>query len=138
MLHELLLGLAGGVLIGASAGLFMLCTGRIAGISGIAAELTGRWPPRWPQNVAFLAGLPGGLLLWRAVSGLQVPVHLPGSGLLLIAAGLLVGIGTRLANGCTSGHGVCGMARLSPRSIAATAIFFLVAVLVVAARRVLA
>jgi uncharacterized membrane protein YedE/YeeE len=138
MLHELLLGLAGGVLIGASAGLFMLSTGRIAGISGIAAELTGRWPPRWAQNVAFLAGLPGGLLLWRAISGADVPVHLPGSSLLLIAAGLLVGIGTRLANGCTSGHGVCGLARLSPRSIAATATFLVVAILVVAVRRFLA
>jgi uncharacterized membrane protein YedE/YeeE len=137
MLHELLLGLAGGVMIGAAVGLFMLTTGRIAGISGIAAELTGRWPPRWAQNVAFLAGLPGGLLLWRAISGTEVPVHLPGSSLLLIAAGLLVGIGTRLANGCTSGHGVCGIARLSPRSIAATVTFLSLAVLVAAARRCL-
>ena len=74
----------------------------------------------------------------QSVSGSEVPVHLPGSGLLLIAAGLLVGIGTRLANGCTSGHGVCGLARLSPRSMAATATFLLVAILVVAARRFLA
>jgi hypothetical protein len=136
MLHAFLLGLAGGVLIGAAAGLFMLTTGRIAGVSGIAAELTGHWPPRWPQNLAFLLGLPGGLLLWRAISGAAVPVHLPGPGLLLIAAGLLVGVGTRLANGCTSGHGVCGLARLSPRSVAATATFMAVAVLVVAVRRI--
>jgi hypothetical protein len=135
MLHAFLLGLAGGALIGAAVGLFMLTTGRVAGISGIAAELTGRWPPRWAQNLAFLLGLPGGLLLWRAISGAEVPVHLPGSGLLLIAAGLLVGVGTRLANGCTSGHGVCGLARLSPRSLAATATFMAVAVLVVAVRR---
>jgi hypothetical protein len=136
MVHAFLLGLAGGVLIGAAVGVFMLTTGRIAGISGIAAELTGRWPPRWPQNLAFLLGLPGGLLLWRAVSGAAVPVHLPASGLLLMAAGLLVGIGTRLANGCTSGHGVCGLARLSPRSLAATATFMAVAVLVVTVRRI--
>jgi uncharacterized membrane protein YedE/YeeE len=64
-----------------------------------------------------------------------VPVHLPGSGLVLIAAGLLVGIGTRLAQGCTSVHGVCGLARLSPRSLAATATFMAVAVAVVAVRR---
>ena len=136
MLHAFLLGLAGGMLIGAAVGLFMLSTGRIAGISGIAAELTGRWPPRWPQNLGFLLGLPGGLLLWRGISGAAVPVHLPASGALLIAAGLLVGIGTRLADGCTSGHGVCGLARLAPRSLAATATFMAVAVLVVAVRRV--
>jgi uncharacterized membrane protein YedE/YeeE len=136
MLHAFLLGLAGGVLIGAAVGLFMLTTGRIAGISGIAAELTARWPARWPQNLAFLLGLPGGLLLWRAISGAAVPVHLAGSGLLLIVAGLLVGVGTRLASGCTSGHGVCGLARLSPRSLAATATFMAVAVLVVAVRRI--
>jgi uncharacterized membrane protein YedE/YeeE len=136
MLHALILGLIGGVLIGAAAGLFMLSTGRIAGISGIAAELTGPWPARWPQDLAFLAGLPTGLLVWRAVSGQPVPVHLNGSGLVLIGAGLLVGIGTRLANGCTSGHGVCGLARLSPRSMAATATFVLVAILVVAVKRI--
>jgi uncharacterized membrane protein YedE/YeeE len=136
MLHAFLLGLAGGVLIGAAVGLFMLTTGRIAGISGIAAELTARWPARWPQNLAFLLGLPGGLLLWRAISGAAVPVHLAGSGLLLIVAGLLVGVGTRLASGCTSGHGVCGLARLSPRSLAATATFMAVSVLVVAVRRI--
>jgi hypothetical protein len=136
MLHEFLLGLAGGVLIGASAGLFMLNTGRIAGISAIAAELTGRWPPRWPQSLAFLIGLPGGLILWRALSGAEVPVQLFGSNLMLIAAGLLVGIGTRLANGCTSGHGVCGLARLSQRSLAATATFMVVAVVVVAVKRI--
>lgn len=136
MMHAFLLALAGGALIGAAAGLFMLTNGRIAGISGIAAELTRRWPPRWPQNLAFLAGLPLGLLLWQALSGARVAVHLPGSDLLLVAAGLLVGIGTRVANGCTSGHGVCGLARLSPRSLAATATFMLAAILVVAVRRI--
>jgi uncharacterized membrane protein YedE/YeeE len=135
MLHALLLGLAGGVLIGAAAGVFMLSTGRIAGISGIAAELTGRWPDRWPQNLAFLAGLPLGLLLWKVFSGSDVAVHLPGSNL-LVAAGLLVGVGTQLGGGCTSGHGVCGLARLSPRSLAATATFVLVAILVVALKRI--
>jgi hypothetical protein len=136
MLHALLLGLAGGVLIGAAAGVFMLSTGRVAGISGIAAELTGRWPDRWPQNLTFLAGLPLSLLLWKALSGGEMAVHLPGSNLLLVVAGLLVGVGTRLGGGCTSGHGVCGLARLSPRSLAATATFVLVAILVVALKRI--
>jgi uncharacterized membrane protein YedE/YeeE len=114
----------------------MLSAGRIAGISGIAAELTGRWPPRWSQSLAFLIGLPGGLILWQALSGAEVPVQLLGSNLTLIAAGLLVGIGTKLANGCTSGHGVCGLARLSPRSMVATATFMVVAVVVVAVKRI--
>jgi len=133
--HPFLLAVAGGVLIGAAAGLFMLTTGRIAGISGIVGELTGRWPPRWRQNLAFLIGLPLGLLLWQGLSGRPVQVHLAPSGLLLAAAGLLVGVGTRLANGCTSGHAVCGLARLSPRSLAATAIFMAAAILVVLVRR---
>jgi len=126
---------AGGVLIGVSAGLFMLFTGRIAGISGIAGELTKRWPARWPQSLAFLAGLPMGLVVWRWLSANPVEIHIPHSTALLGTAGLLVGLGTGLANGCTSGHGVCGLARRSPRSVAATGIFMLAAILTVIVKR---
>lgn len=138
MWHAYFSGLAGGALIGAAAGLFMFTNGRVAGISGIAAELTGRWPRHWPQNLLFLAGLPLGLLLWRRFGLGETAIHLVESDLALVAAGLLVGFGARLGGGCTSGHGVCGLARLSPRSLAATAVFMAVAVLVVALRRMFA
>jgi uncharacterized membrane protein YedE/YeeE len=119
-----LVPLAGGLMIGTSAALFLLITGRIAGISGLVAAATriaDSGPPWW-HAAAFVVGLPLGAWLIAAF------VRAPGMGMtssvpLLISAGLLVGIGTRLGNGCTSGHGVCGIARLSPRSIAATATF---------------
>ena len=138
MWHAFIFGLIGGALIGAASGLFMLSNGRIAGISGIAAELTGRWPAHWPQSLLFLAGLPLGLLAWKQAGIADVQIHLAESDIALVAAGLLVGIGARLGSGCTSGHGVCGLARLSPRSLAATAIFMAVAIVVVALRRLFA
>ena len=115
--------LAGGALIGTAAAALWLLSGRVAGISGIAGAL---FAPRrgdvgW--RVLFLAGLAGGGVIssqvWpRAFEGdLELPT------LALVAAGLLVGFGTGRANGCTSGHGVCGVARLSPRSLVATATF---------------
>jgi uncharacterized membrane protein YedE/YeeE len=113
----------GGVLIGLAAVLLMATLGRIAGISGIAGSLVvGRTAdPGW--RLAFVAGLVAGpllLLLLRGHSGIGMPqVGLPWMAL----AGLLVGLGTRLGSGCTSGHGVCGIARLSPRSLLATAVF---------------
>lgn len=114
--------LTGGALIGAAVSLFVLLDGRVAGISGILGGLL-RTPGagnawRW----AFLAGLLLAPLLYRAVADLpatRIGAPVP----LLIAAGLLVGIGTRYGAGCTSGHGVCGISRLSPRSIVATASF---------------
>ena len=116
--------LTGGLLIGMAAALFLLMTGRIAGISGLVAAATriADSGPQWRQAAAFVLGLPLGAWLTASfvrVSYIQVTSSVP----LLIAAGLLVGIGTRIGNGCTSGHGVCGVARLSPRSIAATATF---------------
>ena len=119
-----LIPLTGGLLIGTAAALFLLITGRIAGISGLVAAATriaDSGPPWW-HAAAFVVGLPFGA--WR-IAGF---VRAPGMGVtssipLLVCAGLLVGIGTRLGNGCTSGHGVCGIARLSPRSMAATATF---------------
>jgi len=123
-----LVALAGGLLIGSAAALFLLLSGRIAGVSGIAAaaaRISSGGPP-WVQAVAFILALPLGALL---VSGtLRSPaIAVSGSVPLLVSAGLLVGFGTRLGSGCTSGHGVCGMARLSPRSLAATAIFMAIA-----------
>lgn len=116
--------IAGGLLIGSAAGVFLLLSGRIAGVSGIAASALGIADkgPRWSQAAAFVIGLPAGataVALLVAAPRIAVTSSWP----LLIAGGLLVGFGTRLGNGCTSGHGVCGLARLSRRSIAATATF---------------
>jgi uncharacterized membrane protein YedE/YeeE len=127
--------LVGGALIGLAAALTMVLTGRIAGISGILGGLlTGSANDRsW--RVALLAGLIAAPLISGAF-GRPLPLpDMPGNWAAVIAAGLLVGFGTRMAGGCTSGHGVCGMARLSPRSIAATLIFMGVAAVVVAVTR---
>lgn len=119
-----LMAIGGGLLIGSAAALLLLLTGRIAGVSGMIATATrmGAGGTPWSQATAFLVGLPIGAALIALL--LRTPeVIVTSSVPLLIVAGLLVGFGTRLGNGCTSGHGVCGMARLSPRSIAATATF---------------
>jgi uncharacterized membrane protein YedE/YeeE len=116
--------LAGGALIGLSAALFVLFNGRIAGISGILGGLL-----EWPKGditwrLAFLLGLVAAPLAYRLVAPLPLVQVDAGTGTLVVA-GLLVGIGTRYGSGCTSGHGVCGLSRLSPRSLAATATFML-------------
>ena len=119
-----LLAIGGGLLIGSAAALLLLLTGRVAGVSGMAATATrmGAGGTPWSAATAFLVGLPVGAALIALL--VRTPeVIVTSSVPLLIVAGLLVGFGTRLGNGCTSGHGVCGMARLSPRSIAATATF---------------
>ena len=119
-----LTAIAGGLLIGSAAALFLLLTGRIAGVSGLTAIATGIGAGRTPrsQALAFLLGLPLGA--WLVAALLRRPeILVSASPPLLIVAGLLVGFGTRLGSGCTSGHGVCGIARLSPRSLAATATF---------------
>lgn len=114
--------LAGGLLIGLAAALFVLMNGRIAGISGILGGLLkpARGDISW--RIAFLAGLVAAPLLYAAFTRLP-PVHIEAGYGLLVAAGLLVGLGTRYGSGCTSGHGVCGLSRRSPRSMAATAVF---------------
>lgn len=120
----LLMAIGGGLLIGTAAALLLLLTGRIAGVSGMVAMATrmGASGTPWSQATAFLVGLPIGAVLIALL--VRTPeVIVTSSVPLLIVAGLLVGFGTRLGNGCTSGHGVCGIARLSPRSIAATATF---------------
>ena len=119
-----LMAIGGGLLIGSAAALLLLLTGRVAGVSGMAATATrmGAGGTPWSAATAFLVGLPVGAALIALL--IRTPeVIVTSSVPLLIVAGLLVGFGTRLGNGCTSGHGVCGMARLSPRSIAATATF---------------
>lgn len=121
-MHPFLYSLAGGAIIGLAATLFLYFNGRVAGVSGITGGLVGGAEGR-PWRLAFLGGLlAGGLLLkWlRPEAFGALPVRSPA---LLVAAGLLVGYGTRLANGCTSGHGVCGLSRGSLRSLAATLTF---------------
>ena len=125
--------LIGGALIGFAAVLLMLLTGRIAGVSGILGEALMGEDRGW--RIAFLVGLVAAPLLLGAV-GRPLPMPwMPSSFAIVIAAGLLVGFGTRLGGGCTSGHGVCGFARLSPRSIAATLVFMATAMVVVAVMR---
>ena len=128
--------LAGGLLIGTAAALLLLLSGRIAGVSGMLARATGIADsgPRRSHALAFVLGLPIGAVL---IAGfVRAPEVIVTSSIpLIIAGGLLVGFGTRLGNGCTSGHGVCGMARLSPRSIAATATFMAAGFLLVGVMR---
>lgn len=115
-------GLAGGLLIGLAAGLFILLNGRIAGISGILGGLLrpARGDVLW--RVAFLGGMVAAPTLWLAVAPLP-PVEVEAGWPLLVIAGLVVGFSTRYGAGCTSGHGVCGVSRLSPRSLLATVLF---------------
>ena len=122
----------GGAIIGLAAVMMMASTGRVAGVSGILARLL---PPHedgeTPSRAAFVAGLVLAPLIYMGVSGLPV-AHTVSSDLLLMwTAGVLVGFGTVLGSGCTSGHGVCGTARLSSRSIAATVTFMTAAVITV-------
>lgn len=117
-------GFIGGLLIGLAAAIMLLGLGRIAGVSGMAARATGIADTGAPRNVAiaFVLGLPlGALFIARTVG--EVQVSFPTSIWPLIIGGLLVGYGTRLGSGCTSGHGVCGLSRLSPRSMVATGMF---------------
>ena len=123
-------GLIGGALIGLAAVLLLALNGRIAGISGILGGLitsTGRGDRFW--RCAFIFGLLAGAGLYALTSGL--PLQLQARGPTLLVAGLLVGVGTRLGSGCTSGHGVCGLARRSPRSLLATMVFMVAAALTV-------
>lgn len=114
--------LAGGVTIGLAAGLFVMANGRIAGISGLLGSLLQRGGEGRGEKIAFLLGILAAPLLWQAFAPLPTPQFTTGP-LMLIVAGLLVGFGSRYGSGCTSGHGVCGISRLSPRSVVATLCF---------------
>ncbi len=129
-MHPWMLSTLGGVLIGLSAVMLMGTLGRIAGISGIASGLlTGASDRGW--RVAFVVGLVAAPFLLQWLQG-DAGIGAPQVGWPLMAvAGLLVGFGTRLGSGCTSGHGVCGMARLSPRSLLATVVFVMFGVVTV-------
>lgn len=124
-------GLVGGLLIGLAVTLMLLLNGRIAGISGIVGGLLAPKGGDRGWRVAFVAGLLLGALAYILAMGGPAPVNVLASPPAILAGGLLVGFGTRLGSGCTSGHGLCGMARLSRRSIVATAVFFGVAMLTV-------
>ncbi|UZE15534.1 YeeE/YedE family protein [Pseudomonas sp. B21-054] len=114
--------LAGGMLIGLAASLFVVANGRIAGISGLIGSLLQRGSEGVSEKALFLLGLLIAPLLWGVFATLP-RIEFQNGWLGLLVAGLLVGIGTRYGSGCTSGHGVCGLSRLSPRSMIATACF---------------
>jgi hypothetical protein len=122
----------GGALIGLSSVLLMMLTGRVAGISGILGGLLGPGISDKGWRVAFIAGLILAPLIAASIGYAMPSPEMPASWIVIVAAGLLVGFGTRLGGGCTSGHGICGIARLSLRSITATAIFMVAAIVVVA------
>jgi uncharacterized protein len=123
MQQDWIMGLIGGGLIGMAGALFLLVNGRVMGASGIIGGLVdGSGRSDWQERAALLAGL----FIVPAIAALAIggtETHLTGNWIVIIAAGLLVGIGTRLANGCTSGHGVCGISRLSLRGIVSTAFY---------------
>lgn len=132
---EGLWGLAGGLMIGSAASLYLLVNGRIMGASGILGGLvdgTGRGTAS--ERLSFLAGclIVPAVIAW-AIGGAQT--HITSNLVVILAAGLLVGVGTRLANGCTSGHGVCGISRLSLRGIVATLFYLLAGGIVMATTR---
>ena len=130
MLNEYLPALAGGFAIGAAATLLLLLNGRIAGISGIAwGAISGQADNAW--RWLFLVGLVLGPVLYHFITGSAAPAPSAAPWWLVIAGGLLVGFGVRMGSGCTSGHGVCGLGRLSVRSLAATMTFMATGILTV-------
>lgn len=132
---EWLYGLLGGLMIGCAAAAYLLVNGRIMGASGIVGGLVdGSGRDSWAERLAFLTGL----VLFPAAAAWAtggVETHLTGNWVVIIVAGVLVGLGTRMANGCTSGHGVCGISRLSLRGIVATVFYILAGGLVMALAR---
>jgi uncharacterized membrane protein YedE/YeeE len=124
-------GLIGGLLIGVAATMLLLLNGRLSGISGIVGGMLAPKSSELGWRVAFVAGLLVGALAYVLATGGTILLEMQASVPVLVVAGLLVGFGTRLGSGCTSGHGICGIARLSKRSIVATSVFFVVAMLTV-------
>ena len=125
MQHDWIMGLLGGGLIGLAGAVFLLGNGRVMGASGIIGGLVDRsgWHD-WSERVALLLGLFVVPAIITLIWGIK-PTNATGNIGLLVIAGLLVGLGTRIANGCTSGHGVCGISRLSLRGIVATVFYIL-------------
>ena len=117
-------GFGGGLMIGLAAAAYLLLNGKIMGISGIFGGLVdGTGWGTWGERGAFIAGLIG--MPWLMTQALTAQTHLTGNWFVIATGGVLVGLGTRLANGCTSGHGVCGISRLSLRGIVATVFYVL-------------
>lgn len=123
---------AGGALIGLASAIYLLLDGRVAGVSGILSGACRLSDQSQARNIAFLAGLVLGPALYRLGFGAWPSVHIEAGLGLLAFAGFLVGFGTRLGSGCTSGHGVCGLACLSPRSATAVAVFLFAGIITVA------
>ena len=119
----------GGILIGISSSFIMLFIGRVAGISGIASQLLKFNSEQFLWRLLFIVGLGLGFALYSQINAAAPEIHIHSSVILLVIAGVLVGFGTRLGSGCTSGHGICGIARFSKRSIVATMIFMTTAIL---------
>lgn len=126
--------LFGGILLGISATILLLVNGKIAGISGIMNGIMSPKKGDYSWRLLFAVGMIAGGLISVLMLGIAVPSTANLSLGMVIAGGLLVGIGTRLGNGCTSGHGICGMGRLSKRSVVATCVFMVVAGLTVFVR----
>jgi|SRR5208337_4108584 uncharacterized membrane protein YedE/YeeE len=129
--------LAGGALIGLASALYLLLDGRVAGVSGILSGSLRASDENQSRNIAFVLGLVLGPVLYRLGFGAWPVVHIGANLRLLALAGLFVGFGTCLGCGCTSGHGVCGLARLSPRSIAAVVTFLIAGIITVASMNAL-
>lgn len=132
-MNTYLLSMAGGMLIGISAVMLLLLNGRIAGISGIVGRLA--QGVGMTTNLAFVLGLLLGPVVYLLMLGGWPTIEITAGWPLIVLSGLLVGFGTRMGSGCTSGHGVIGLARLSPRSIAAVATFLTAGVVAVAVLR---
>ena len=113
----------GGILIGLSAVLLMALHGRIAGMTGILGGVIPPLSSDWQWRAAFLAGAIVAPAIWLAVTGMPIGFEVPINTTMMVVGGLIVGVGVTYGSGCTSGHGVCGMARFSPRSIVATIVF---------------
>jgi uncharacterized membrane protein YedE/YeeE len=127
MVMDWVWGLVGGLLIGTAAAIFLLGNGRIMGASGLIGGLVDRSGlSNWDERLAFLAALIVVPALMLPIYNVEVDTNITSNLAVVVAGGLLVGIGTRLANGCTSGHGVCGISRFSLRGIVAT-VFYLLA-----------
>jgi uncharacterized membrane protein YedE/YeeE len=124
--QDWIFGAVGGLMIGAAAALYLLANGRIMGASGILGGLVdGSARSDWRERVAFILGLVAVPAMLLGLTGGGAETHLTPNLLIVAVAGLLVGIGTRIANGCTSGHGVCGISRLSVRGIVATVVYLI-------------
>lgn len=130
-MHDYTLALIGGAMIGFAAVLLMAAQGRVMGISGIVNKLLPPVASDWQWRVLFIAGVLLAPLLTLFVSGTLPEVTITKNPVVLLIAGLIVGVGTVMGNGCTSGHGVCGLSRLSVRSLAATSAFMFSAIVTV-------